>query len=231
MKLRYLLWLVPLVVSAQTRAKVRSHITVLDLNGRERIVYSTDRLFEAPNWSPDGTYLLLNSGGRLWKLPAKGGEPVQVDSGTVDRINNDHGISADGKWFAISAGQIYVLPSSGGSPRQVTSATPSYFHGWSPDGKMLAYCAKRGDNFDLYAISVRVGKRSGLPLTPVMMTARITLLMGSGSTSIPTGPVPGTSGVFRRRVPGRMTAALSGSPAVRKKTGFRTLHRTASGSF
>jgi Tol biopolymer transport system component len=162
MKLRYLLWLVPLVVSAQTRAKVRSHITVSDLNGRERIVYSADRLFEAPNWSPDGTYLLLNSGGSLWKLPVKGGEPVQVDSGTVDRINNDHGISADGKWFAISAGQIYVLPSSGGSPRQVTSATPSYFHGWSPDGKTLAYCAKRGDNFDLYAIPVEGGEEKRL---------------------------------------------------------------------
>jgi Tol biopolymer transport system component len=148
--------------AAQPRANVRSHIAILDLEGREKVVYSADRLFEAPNWSPDGKYLLLNSGGRLWRLPAAGGEPQQVDTGSVDRINNDHGISPDGKWFVISAGHMYVLPSTGGTPRQVTSQTPSYYHGWSPDGKTLAYCASRDKNFDIYAISVNGGEEQRL---------------------------------------------------------------------
>lgn len=61
----------------------------------------------------------------------------------------------DGKQLIISAGQMYVLPFAGGEPRQVMQLTPSYYHGWSPDGKTLAYCAKRGDNFDVYGIGAR----------------------------------------------------------------------------
>ena len=144
-----------------------SNITILAPDGKsKRVVYSTPRHFEAPNWSRDGKFLLLNSEGKLWKLALAGGEPQAVDSGAVARINNDHGISPDGRWFAISAGQIYVLPSEGGQPRQVTQLTPSYFHGWSPDGRTLAYCARRGDNFDVYRIAVEGGAEQRLTTSP-----------------------------------------------------------------
>ena len=140
-----------------------SHITVITPDGKAKeVIYSTSRHFEAPNWSRDGRYLLLNSEGKLWRLALTGGEPDPVDTGAIQRINNDHGISPDGKWFAISAGQIYVLPSAGGEPRQLTEKTPSYFHGWSPDGKTLAYCAKRDDNFDIYSISLDGGAEKRL---------------------------------------------------------------------
>jgi len=133
--------------------KVRSYIATLDLKGKETIIHTADKLFEAPNWSPDGKYLLLNSGGKLWKLAVKpGSTPEAVDSGDISRVNNDHGISPDGKMFVISAGQMYTLPSTGGKPKQVTNATPSYYHGWSPDGRTLAYCAQRNGNFDIYTI-------------------------------------------------------------------------------
>lgn len=157
----FALCVIPLL-SGQTTPKVRSFIATMDRNGNETVIWSGDRHFEAPNWSPDGNYLLLNSGGRLWRLPVSGGEPVQVDTGTVNRVNNDHGISPDGKTLVISAGHIYTLPAAGGTPRQITSATPSYYHGWSPDGRTLAYCARRGDNFDLYAIPVEGGEEKRL---------------------------------------------------------------------
>lgn len=148
---------------AQPRAPVTSHITITGLDGKSpKVILSSAKLFEAPNWSPDGSYLLLNSEGKLWRLPVAGGEPETVHTGAIKGINNDHGISPDGKWFAISAGQIYVLPSSGGEPRQVTRLTPSYFHGWSPDGKTLAYCARRDGNFDLYAIPFDGGEERRL---------------------------------------------------------------------
>jgi TolB protein len=147
----------------QPRPRLTSHVTVLSVDGKsKRVVYSAPRKFEAPNWSPDGKYLLLNSEGRLWRLPLKGGEPVAVETGAVRGINNDHGISPDGKLFAISAGHIFVLPSTGGKPRQVTRQAPSYYHGWSPDGKTLAYCARRGDNFDIYSIPVEGGEEKRL---------------------------------------------------------------------
>jgi len=140
------------------QAGVRSRITIIDLEWRaSRVVHSSPRLFEAPNWSPDGAYLLLNSGGKLWRMPAGSGEPATVDSGSVSKINNDHGIAPDGKTLAISAGPIYVMPAGGGEPRRITEKTPSYFHGWSPDGKTLAYCAERDKNFDLYAIAAEGG--------------------------------------------------------------------------
>jgi hypothetical protein len=142
-------------------------ITTVAADGRSKqVAHTADRLFEAPNWSPDGSYLLLNSGGKLWKMPATGGEPREVPTGSVSRINNDHGIAPDGRTLAISAGPIFVLPAEGGEPRRVTEKTPSYFHGWSPDGKTLAYCAQRGGNFDLYAIPVEGGTERRLTSHP-----------------------------------------------------------------
>lgn len=151
----------------QARKPVRSHINIITRDGKQkREVHVSDSLFEAPNWTPDGRYLILNSGGKLWKLAVSGGDPEQIPSGEVKGINNDHGVSPDGRWLAISAGHIYLIPFAGGIPRQVTSLTPSYYHGWSPDGKTLAYCAKRGDNFDLYAIPVVGGPETRLTSSP-----------------------------------------------------------------
>lgn len=166
MKRRCLLFAVPLLALAQQQVNVRSHIAILDLDGRERVLHTADRHFEAPNWSPDGKYLLLNSGGRLWKLPVRGGEPVQIDTGSINRVNNDHGISPDGKTIVISAGHMYTLPASGGTPIQITKQTPSYYHGWSPDGRTLAYCASRNGNFDIYAIPVTGGDEKRLTTHP-----------------------------------------------------------------
>lgn len=132
-----------------------------------RVVYKTPQHFEAPNWSPDGKYLLLNSRGKLWKLAVDGAsEPVAVDSGGITRLNNDHGISPDGKWFAISAGNVYIVPSTGGEPRQITNATPSYFHTWDPNGKSIIMCAQRNSNFDLYRVPAEGGAEVRLTSSP-----------------------------------------------------------------
>ena len=144
---------------------LHSHICITDVDGSsERIVYSGAEHFEAPNWSPDGSYLLLNSRGRLWRLLTTGGEPELVPTGAVTNLNNDHGISPDGSLLAISAGAIYTLPAGGGEPRPITEKTPSYFHGWSPDGATLAYCARREGVFNLYAIPVDGGQEVRLTL-------------------------------------------------------------------
>jgi TolB protein len=155
------------MLHAQPRGKTPSVIQIMDTrDGSLRTVYRSPEIFEAPNWSPDGKYLLLNSRGKLWKLPVGGGEPAAVDSGAINKINNDHGISADGKWFAISAQQVYILPSTGGEPKQITHATPSYFHTWSPDGKSIIMCAQRENNFDLYRVPVDGGPEVRLTTAP-----------------------------------------------------------------
>jgi Tol biopolymer transport system component len=145
------------------RVPVKSFVTIYNIaDGSKKVVFTAEGFYQAPNWSPDGRYLLLNTPGELWRLSLDGGKIEPVDTGGVKGINNDHGISKDGKWFAISAGNVYVLPSSGGDPRQVTAQTPSYFHSWSPDGEWLAYCAKRGDNFDIFRVPMYGGDEQRL---------------------------------------------------------------------
>ena len=66
------------------------------------MVYVTPTRIEAPNWLSDGRSLIYNSGGRIYRIPAAGGEPEAIDTGFATRCNNDHGISPDGTLLAIS---------------------------------------------------------------------------------------------------------------------------------
>jgi Tol biopolymer transport system component len=73
-------------------------------------------------------------------------------------------LSPDGSTLVISdhsqedrMSRIYTLPSVGGVPKLITEAGPSYWHGWSPDGRTLAYCAERNGEYDIYTIPAEGG--------------------------------------------------------------------------
>ena len=149
--------------------KANSRIEILDVNsGLRKVIWTTTDHVEAPNWSNDGKYLIYNSGGYLYKLPVEGKSPEKIYTGEVKNCNNDHGISFDGKTLALSSGtkladgrlgsMIYTVPVEGGIPKPITKNVPSYWHGWSPDGKILVYCAERNGNFDVYGISSNGGE-------------------------------------------------------------------------
>ena len=134
-----------------------------------RVVYSAPEHFEAPNWTHDGKELLFNRDGRILRLPVTGGVPVAIDTGFATRCNNDHGISPDAKWLAISDQSqeehnslVYLVPIGGGTPRRITKNSPSYWHGWSPDGSTLAFVGQRNGDFDIYTISVNGGDETRL---------------------------------------------------------------------
>ncbi|WP_205678771.1 TolB family protein [Aquisphaera insulae] len=133
------------------------------------VVHVVPRRIEAPNWLADGKTLIFNGGGRIHRVPTTGGEPVAIDTGFATRCNNDHGVSPDGKTLVISDqtqgtrdSLIYTLPVEGGTPRQVTPTGPSYWHGWSPDGKTLAFCGRRGGEYDIYTIPAAGGTEARL---------------------------------------------------------------------
>lgn len=137
-----------------------------------RVTWWTTNLIEAPNWSRDGTNLYFNSKGRIYRIPAGGGEPKLIDSGFAMRCNNDHGLSPDGATLVISdqsqtdrRSRIYTLPIAGGTPKLITETGPSYWHGWSPDGRTLAYCAERDGEFDIYTIPTTGGTERRLTET------------------------------------------------------------------
>lgn len=141
--------------------------------GDRRVVYATEGRIEAPNWTRDGAAILYNSQGRLYRIPTTGGRPEAIDTSLATRNNNDHGISPDGTMLAISdqsqgdhQSLIYVVPLAGGTPRRVTQKSPSYFHGWSPDGKTLAFCGQRNGEFDIYTIPAEGGEETRLTTAP-----------------------------------------------------------------
>ena len=141
------------------------------------VVYVAPNRFEAPNWSRDGSYFIFNRSGHLQKLPVAGGEPELINTGFADKVNNDHGISPDATQLAISDNSqetkaadgtvahdslVYLLPLAGGTPHRMTQTGPSYWHGWSPDGKTLAFVGQRNGEFDIYTVPVTGGEETRL---------------------------------------------------------------------
>lgn len=146
----------------QLPEKVTSILEVFDIEtNRRTIIKELPYLIEAPDWTADGKWLVYNSEGLIYRLSASWAEePELIDTGFANKCNNDHLISPDGKWLAVSHRSlpegrptIFVLPAEGGVPKQVTPSQPSYMHGWSPDSKQLTYCAARNGEMDVYTIN------------------------------------------------------------------------------
>ncbi|MBL9172619.1 MAG: TolB family protein [Verrucomicrobiales bacterium] len=159
--------------SGQKLRRISTLETVAIASRDRRVTWWTTNLIEAPNWLRDGTNLLFNSAGRLWKIPQAGGIPTPVDTGFAVRNNNDHGVSPDGSRLVISdqslpdrKSRIYTLPIGGGTPTPVVEAAPSYWHGWSPDGQTLAFCAERAGEFDIYTVPATGGPERRLTTSP-----------------------------------------------------------------
>jgi TolB protein len=151
------------------RPTLYSTLEAVDIDSADRrVAYLASGRFEAPNWTRDGQAFLFNRDGHLERLAAEGGAPTKIDTGIATRLNNDHGISPDGKQLAISDNSqedheslVYIVPISGGEPRRITQKAPSYWHGWSPDGSTLAFVGQRDGDFDIYTLPAEA--RAGAP--------------------------------------------------------------------
>lgn len=122
--------------------------------GEETVLHEFPGIIEAPNWLNDGNTLLYNADGKIYRYEIDKDHVEQVDTGFCVQCNNDHIPSPDNQLLAVSCmppeltdgtyeSHIYVLPMTGGEPKDLTGPGLSYLHGWSPDGKELAYCAFR----------------------------------------------------------------------------------------
>jgi Tol biopolymer transport system component len=142
-------------------------------DGKRMVIWEKAGRFEAPNWMPDGKKLLFNMDGLIYTIPATGGEIVKINTGTVNKCNNDHGISFNGKLLAISSQKpgatgggsaVFILPLKGGEPLLITEKTPSYWHGWAPNNKEVVYVAMRDGKkvYNIYRNSIKGGKEVAL---------------------------------------------------------------------
>ncbi len=95
-----------LSLSAQNPQRVISYLEVYDLETRShQVIKEFPFLIEAPNWTSDGKWLVINKNGRLYKVAPDGStDLIEISTGAVTQCNNDHVISADGKWIALSSG-------------------------------------------------------------------------------------------------------------------------------
>jgi len=155
---------------AQSKPDTTSYVQTVDINtGTIDTVLVARGDFEAPNWHPDN-YLIMNFRGKMYKLDLASKALNVINTGSVDHLMDDHGISPDGKFLAItdfdSSGHtlqsfkfnIYTVPATGGEPKKISSEALSFWHGWSPDGKTIAYCGGADfSNLDVYTISAEGG--------------------------------------------------------------------------
>ncbi len=151
------------------RERTSSVLCSLEVDtGELRELHRFENVIEAPNWMQDGS-ILYNADGRIYRYFPVGDRIEAVDTGDCVHCNNDHVPSPDNRQLAVShfAGtgresNVYIVELASGKVRLVTEKSPSYLHGWSPDGKELAYCAFRktdGENcVDIYAISADGGE-------------------------------------------------------------------------
>ncbi len=178
---RSLLWVVPfahsLTLLGQTPAApapaFRSQVHIFDTRTRQStLVHEGPGIIEAPNWSRDGKHLLVNTGGRLYRISLAAFLPAKLDPVGLDpayRCNNDHDYSPDGRWIAFSAStpderrsRVFVAGADGSEPRLVTAQAPSYFHGWSPDGQWVAFVGQREGKLELYRVRATGGPEERL---------------------------------------------------------------------
>lgn len=160
---------------------IGSQLEILHVfNGRLLALHRAAEPFEAPNWMPDDRTLIWNvSGpgankGLLRTYDRKTGVVSALETGSAIHNNNDHVLSFDGKMLAISnhvpgegnQSAVFTLPARGGTPKRITPRTPSYLHGWSPDGKWLVYTGGRDGKYDIYKIAADGGEEVRLTSTP-----------------------------------------------------------------
>jgi hypothetical protein len=174
--------------------------TVAIASTDRHVEYVAPAHFEAPNWAQDGSFLIFNQDGAILRLnlptdsgAASAAAPTLIPTTPQIHANNDHGPSPDGTLLAFSdsssddhRSRVYVVPVAGGAPRLITPNAPSYWHGWSPDGKTLTFTGQRIDNnqvfkaagsggqiqhldttnFDIYSIAVTGGDEIRLTIAP-----------------------------------------------------------------
>ncbi len=151
----------------QYKTYIGSLLEVMDVTtGNRQVLAGAEGSWQAPNWTPDGKTLIYNAAGKLFNFNLATKLSTELNTDFAIKNNNDHVLSFDGKQIGIShhtaeaKGQsvVYTLPVTGGVPRRVTEKSPSYLHGWSPDGRFLYFTGEREGEPDIYKIAKEGGE-------------------------------------------------------------------------
>ena len=143
LKLSIILTIIIMVnfAAGKKEKQLYSILEIYDITTNKREVILKEKVhFEAPNWSMDGKFLIINSSGKLYK--------IDLDKKTKELI--------------------FIVPINGGIPQLITDKAPSFWHGISPDGQTLVYTAERDNVFNIYGIDINGGDEKQLTNTSVL---------------------------------------------------------------
>jgi TolB protein len=150
--------------------KYRTHFVTYDVETKATIMlFTLDGEWHAPNWTPDGKYIVSDMGNALYRIPVSGadkGKPEKTYESAKMVATNDHALSWDGKQVADTViklpmpakirgaadipNPILVMGADGSAPHEVHMG---WAHGWSPDGKYLVYTGTLQDSASIYRIN------------------------------------------------------------------------------
>lgn len=150
--------------------KYRTHFQVYNVERKTtETLFTIDGEWHAPNWTPDGKYIVSDMGGDLYRIAVSGadsGKPEKINAGQKINATNDHALSWDGRQIAVTGitlpmpvkmrtpadfpNSLFVMNADGSGAQKVHLG---WLHGWSPDGKFLVYTEYHEDNYDIYRIN------------------------------------------------------------------------------
>lgn len=119
--------------------------------GARDLVFTTDELLlEAPNWAADGSALILNGAGALWRLDLGTGSLGKMPVTGLPDLNNDHVLGPGGLiYLSANDGHIYRADLAGGPATRITAEDGffHFLHGVSPNGERLAFVGIEAGDF------------------------------------------------------------------------------------
>jgi Tol biopolymer transport system component len=154
---------------AAAKPHYRSHFTVYNVETKTtQTLFTIDGEWHAPNWTPDGKYIVSDMSGDLYRIAVHGadaGKPEKISTGVKIQATNDHALSWDGKQIAVTGiagpmakgataadihNPLFIMNLDGSNAQQIHMG---WLHGWAPSGKSVVYVQYHGDNFDIYRVN------------------------------------------------------------------------------
>ena len=110
-----------------------------------------------PSWSPDGSEIAFALDGRIWSVPATGGEARQLTGGPQDpapAYDFEPDWSPDGRFVVFSRDlegnlDIYRVASGGGIPERLTNHPAMDFHPRAAGDGRVVYSSAQSGSFDI----------------------------------------------------------------------------------
>jgi Tol biopolymer transport system component len=153
------------------------------------------------DWLPDGSAILLSSGGTIGLYPSKGGQPKPAGNGDLispfqhNEVNVPlpHSLSPDGRVWLIQSGGQYALQAANGAstPLNVSNDADAPQSGlWSDNGEMVAYWGFDASGSSVVAVAdsqsgqtVTLSSGRTTPITPLAWRPRSAQLVYRDATN------------------------------------------------